>query len=125
MAPAAFAGGAPVAAAPAKPLDSKLGGGPLLHFEVTHPFSRTDARTRVQQLLEYWKGRFGVQNSWAGDHAFVSGRVMGIDFRARIDVNERAVDADTSDPGALLRGSARDYIGRKLKKYLSPTYQES
>lgn len=95
-----------------------------IFFLQHHSFSRAEARLRVQQLLDYWKQRFGVTPTWHGDVAHVVGRVFGVEFDADVTVSDHEVKAQTSDPGSFFRGAAVDYVRRKLKKYLHPTYQE-
>ena len=92
--------------------------------ELHHSFSRAEARVRIQQLLDYWKERWGVHRDWDGDTALVQGNVMGIPFNARLVVRDHEVFAIASDPGFLLRHMALDYVSRKLRKYLHPYYDE-
>jgi hypothetical protein len=96
-----------------------------LRFEVSHPFTRQDARTRMQLMLDYWAERFGVKSRWEGDSAFVAGRVMGVPFHARLRLGDGMVDGQASDPGFFLRGAAYDYVSKKLRKYLHPRFEES
>jgi hypothetical protein len=110
---------------PAQARAEELQSSPKLHFAVPHSFTREVARERVMQLLEYWKGRFGTRHSWDGDRVTVAGKVMGIDFQATLEVGDQQVGADATDPGYFLRGSANDYIRKKLRKYLHPRYEES
>jgi hypothetical protein len=91
---------------------------------VGHHFSRSDAHERVQQLVDYWKNRYHVSQSWSGDRVAISGTVVGVPFQAFLEVTDGAVRCESSDPGALLRGSARDYVQKKLRKYLHPQYAE-
>jgi hypothetical protein len=102
----------------------ELGTGAKLRFLVEHPFARSVAKERVGQLLSYWGSRFGINNRWKGDHVQLDGRILGIDFKARLEVQDHCVGGEATDPGLLLRQRAHDYIRRKLLKYLSPTYQE-
>lgn len=95
-----------------------------LVIEQDHTFSRDQARERVQQLLDYWAQRFGVRRHWRGDVAYVQGHVMGVSIDARLVVGDHHVEARASDPGFLVRGAALDYVHRKLRKYLNPTYNE-
>ena len=95
-----------------------------LTVELRHTFSRAEARVRIQQLLDYWGTRWGVHRSWDGDTARVQGMVMGIPFDARLEVKDHEVFAVTSDPGLVLRHMALDYVSRKLRKYLNPSYRE-
>lgn len=98
--------------------------GAKLHFAIGHHLKQEDAVTRMAQLLDYWGSRFGVRNEWSGNRAFIEGQIMGIDFRARLDVGDRTVGGEFNDPGVLLRGSAEDYIRKKVQKYLHPQYRE-
>jgi hypothetical protein len=91
---------------------------------VPHPFSRADARVRIEQLLAYWTSRFGIRNHWDGDRVQVSGRVMGVNFEAELAIEEHSVDGKATDPGFFLRGAATNYINRSLRKYLHPRYEE-
>ncbi|MHB8877632.1 MAG: polyhydroxyalkanoic acid system family protein [Myxococcaceae bacterium] len=102
-----------------------LGPGARLKFLVAHHFARADAKTRVRQLLEYWSTRFGVKHRWVGDQVQIAGRVFGVEFRARLEVGDTAVGGEATDPGMFLRSSADDYVKKKLRKYLSPTYEET
>ncbi len=113
---------APPPTAPQVP--DTLGPGRRLHFDVPHTFSRSDAHARVQQMLDYWNSRWGVQAQWFGETALVSGQVMGLDFKARLDVSDSDVRGQTTDPGGLWRSTARNYIFKKLRKYLHPQYQD-
>ena len=99
--------------------------GAHLKFLVGHHFARADAKVRIQQLLEYWTSSFGVKYRWDGDQVRLRGHVFGVDFRARLDITDTAVGGEATDPGTLFRTAASDYVKRKLRKYLSPQYQES
>lgn len=95
-----------------------------VQLRVTHAFSRDMARERITQLLSYWAQRFGVKSEWHGFRVFLSGRVLGVDIRALFDVHEHEVLAMASDPGTVLRSTAESYVDKKLRKYLSPGYDE-
>ncbi len=105
--------------------DAKSLGPQTLTLHVGHKFSTGEAHVRVQQLLDYWKKRFGVTCSWSGEKVFVTGKIFSVDFKAILEVTDQEVACESSDPGGLWRGFARDYVGKKLKKYLHPTYQET
>lgn len=96
-----------------------------LSLTVTHHFpTRTEARARIAQMLEYWGHRFSVKSEWRGYRAYCSGRLFGVDFRASFEVGDGEVTAKATDPGLLLRSSAYAYVEKKLKKYLHPDYAE-
>jgi hypothetical protein len=91
---------------------------------VDHHLTRDEAKKRVTELLSYWAERFGVKSEWHGFKVFLSGAVFGISIKALFDVGENTVLAMASDPGAVWRGTAENYVGKKLRKYLHLTYQE-
>lgn len=95
-----------------------------LTARVAHGLSVSDAHLRVQQMLDYWHTRFGIEAKWDGECAWVTGKVWGVDFRARFDVLDGAVSAEATDPGPFFRSRITDYTVKKLKKYLSPNYSE-
>ena len=105
------------------PLPATLGG-PTMTLLVGHHFSKTDAHARLQQLLDYWTRRWQLSQTWSGDRVLVVGTVASIDFRAFLEVTDTAVTCESTDPGAILRNPARDYVRNKLRKYLHPQYQE-
>lgn len=107
----------------AQPAMKKLGP-ETITLRVGHKFSTAEAHTRVQQLLDYWKTRFGLSQSWKGEQVFVSGSIVGVDFQAVLEVTDGQVRCESSDPGGMWRNFARDYVSKKLRKYLHPKYQE-
>ncbi len=99
-------------------------GGRALELRQPHAFSRDEAKIRVDQLLDYWEGRFGVQRRWEGDSVRVRGKFWGMDFDGVLVVREGEVEAIAEDAGKPLPRTAVDYVGGKLRKYLHPTYDE-
>jgi hypothetical protein len=95
-----------------------------LNLKVAHDFTRDLARERITQLLAYWAERFGVKSEWHGFRVFLTGTILGIGIKALFEIEEGAVVAMAEDPGTILSGTARRYVDNKLRKYLSPTYQE-
>ncbi|MBS1148598.1 MAG: hypothetical protein H6Q89_296 [Myxococcaceae bacterium] len=93
-------------------------------LKVGHKFSTAEAHVRVQMLLDYWKSRFGVSQRWNGERVWVSGSIVGVDFDAILEVSDGQVQCESTDPGGMWRNFARDYVSRKLHKYLHPKYQE-
>ena len=104
--------------------DVKKLGPETITLKVAHKFSAAEAHIRVQQLVDYWKKSFGVSQSWSGDRVFVSGRIVGVNFDAILEVSDGQVRCESTDPGGLWRGFARDYVAKKLRKYLHPKYEE-
>ena len=108
--------------APTEP--EKALGPETITLRVGHKFSTAEAHIRVQQLLDYWKSRFGVTQTWSGDRVWVTGRIVGVDFHAILEVSDDQVQCESTDPGGMWRNFARDYVAKKLRKYLNPKYQE-
>lgn len=100
------------------------GAPPLVEIEADHTLSRKDARIRVEQLLDYWCQRFGVERAWTGDVAHIHGFIMGVSIDAELVVDEKRVLASARDPGLFLRDAAMQYVAKKLRKYLHPLYEE-
>jgi len=102
----------------------ELQAGSPIEVKVNHAFSRDAARERVTYLLDYWNRRFGVKAFWRGFRVYLSGKVFGIQVKAAFDVGDHQVVAMSADPGRVFRSRASDYVEQKLKKYLSPTYED-
>lgn len=95
-----------------------------LAIRVGHEFSIQTAHERLQMLLDYWSKAFGVKSLWDGQKAWISGRVMGVTVRAWLEIRDGGIGGEAVDPGPLFRGIARDYVTKKLRKYMHPQYQE-
>jgi hypothetical protein len=92
----------------------------MLSFEVPSRLPVEDARKRVEALLAYWQRRYGVNATWVGLRATLSGRSMGVSFEGHLEVLPGKVAGAASDPGMLLRGQAQKYLARKFGHYLDP-----
>lgn len=95
-----------------------------LSISVSHAYLRAEASTRLSYLLAYWKKRFNVASEWRGDRVFLSGTVYGIKIQAMFEVGDSAVVGFARDPGWPWRSQISNYVDRKLKKYLNPTYDD-
>ncbi|MET0401586.1 MAG: polyhydroxyalkanoic acid system family protein [Cystobacter sp.] len=89
-----------------------------MKFEIPHTLNKDQARQRVEQLLAYWKSKYGVQSNWSGDGAKVSGKVMGISLDANFTITDGVIQGEGTDPGMLLRGKAKSYIQDKFSSVL-------
>jgi hypothetical protein len=92
----------------------------LLKLEVPHQVSKDEARKRVAQLVEYWASKYGVKVDWAGDRAKLNGKVMGITLDANLEVSDKKVAGEATDPGFLFRDKAKKYLTQKLAETLDP-----
>ncbi len=108
---------------PAEAQPQKVLGKDTITLNVDHKFSTAEAHVRVQQLLDYWKARFGLKQDWSGERVWVTGSIIGVDFTAYLEVKDGLVRCESTDPG-VWRGFARDYVSKKLRKYLHPQYAE-
>jgi hypothetical protein len=91
----------------------------MIHFEVPHGLALAEARRRMERLTQYW-AKHGIQASWTGDVARLSGKVMGMALDATMRVTERSVGGEATDPGLLLRGQAKKYLTQKFEAWLDP-----
>jgi hypothetical protein len=90
----------------------------MLNFDVPHTLSKDEAKKRIEELTRYWGGKYGVTSSWAGDQAHITGRVMGIKIDAKLNVTDKGISGEATDPGMLFRNKARDYLTHKFTSYL-------
>lgn len=90
-----------------------------IDFQVPHVLSLAEAKKRMERLTQHW-AKHGVQSTWAGDVATLSGKVMGIDLDATLRVTDRTVGGEATDPGMLLRGQAKKYLTHKFETWLDP-----
>jgi hypothetical protein len=93
----------------------------MMKFEVPHTLPKEEAKKRIEGLAEYWGGKYGVKTAWSGDSANISGKVMGITINARLDVTDRTVGGEASDPGFLFREKAKSYLTHKFTTFLDPS----
>ena len=92
-----------------------------LRVVVSHPFARSEAAGRQA----YWKSRFNISSQWRGGRVFVSGSVYGVEIEALFAIGDSSIVAIANDPGWPWTDKVGDYVDRKLKKYLHPTYDDS
>jgi hypothetical protein len=92
-------------------------------FELTvpHGLDPGDARARLHALGDYLSNKYGLSVTWNGeDDASVTGSYLVVTISGNMRLTPQAVSFTGSDPGMLWRGKARDYLTRKLQKYLDP-----
>jgi hypothetical protein len=91
----------------------------MIDFQVPHSLSLAEAKQRMEKLTQHW-AKHGIQSSWAGDVAKLSGKVMGIHLDATLRVTDKTVGGEATDPGMLLRGQAKKYLTHKFATWLDP-----
>ncbi|WP_426752520.1 polyhydroxyalkanoic acid system family protein [Myxococcus sp. Y35] len=92
----------------------------MMKFDIPHSLPKEEVKKRVDQLLQYWGGKYGVKADWQGEGAKIVGKVMGIQMDASFVITDKAVEGEGTDPGMLLRGQAKSYLQKKFGMVLDP-----
>ncbi|QSQ25629.1 polyhydroxyalkanoic acid system family protein [Pyxidicoccus parkwayensis] len=92
----------------------------MMKFDIPHSLPKEEVKQRVEQLLKYWSGKYGVKTDWAGDGAKIAGKVMGIQMDASFVITDNQVQGEGTDPGMLLRSKAKSYLQEKFASVLDP-----
>lgn len=92
----------------------------MMKFEVPHSLPVDDARKRIDTLLSYWKGKYGLDANWNGERCALSGKVMGITFDGSFAILPGKLSGEATDPGMLFRGKAQKYLTHKFEQFLDP-----
>lgn len=92
----------------------------MMKFDIQHSLPKDEVKKRVEQLLQYWGGKYGVKTDWQGEGAKIVGKVMGIQLDASFVITDKAVEGEGTDPGMLLRGQAKSYLQKKFGSVLDP-----
>ena len=93
----------------------------VMAFELTvpHGLEPPDARARLRALGDYLSNKYGLTVAWTGeDTASVSGKYLVVTISGTIELKPDAVRFSGKDPGMLWRGKAKEYLERKLGRYL-------
>ncbi|QDE97979.1 MULTISPECIES: polyhydroxyalkanoic acid system family protein [Myxococcus] len=93
----------------------------MMKFDIPHSLPKEEVKQRVDQLLQYWGGKYGVKADWQGEGAKIVGKVMGIQMDASFVITDKAVEGEGTDPGMLLRGQAKSYLQKKFGAVLDPS----
>ncbi|MBL0694174.1 polyhydroxyalkanoic acid system family protein [Comamonas sp. JC664] len=93
----------------------------MMKFDIPHSLPKEEVKQRVEQLLQYWGGKYGVKADWQGEGAKIVGKVMGIQMDASFVITDKAVEGEGTDPGMLLRGQAKSYLQKKFGMVLDPS----
>jgi len=81
----------------------------------------TEARARLELLGTYLANRHGIKVTWVDDeHARFSGKYLVVRIDGQLTMKGGKGQFKGEDPGFLWRGRAKDYIQKKLAKYLDP-----
>jgi hypothetical protein len=90
-------------------------------LSVPHGLGLPDARARLHALGDYLSNKYGLAIRWTGeDEASVSGSYLVVTVSGSLRLTPATVTFSGKDPGMLWRGKAKDYLTRKLERYLNP-----
>ena len=95
-------------------------------MEIVFPYSLSDddARSRLQLLGRYLTNRHGIQVTWIDDtRAHFNGKYLVVKIDGELSLGSGHARFKGEDPGFLWRNRAKDYIEKKLAKYLDPDVQ--
>jgi hypothetical protein len=91
-------------------------------LSVPHRLEVSDARARLRALADYLSNKYGLTIDWTGeDEARVSGSYLVVAISGHLRLAPASVTFTGKDPGMLWRGKAKEYLVRKLEKYLDPS----
>ena len=82
--------------------------------------TQEDARARLGALGDYFQNKHGMQVTWTGDRATVKGRYLVVSVEGTLSFAGNKVVFEGKDPGMLWRGKAKEYLSRKIGRYLDP-----
>ena len=92
-------------------------------MEIDFQYELTDdqARSRLELLAAYLGNRHGIKVTWRdSQRAKFSGKYLVVRIEGELTMNAGKGQFKGEDPGFLWRGRAKDYIEKKLAKYLDP-----
>lgn len=92
-------------------------------MEIDFPYalSDQDARTRLEILGKYLANKHGITVSWLDEgRAQFTGKYLVVRIHGELTLKNGKAQFRGEDPGFLWRSRAKDYIEKKLQKYLDP-----
>ena len=93
-----------------------------MEIDFQYALSDDEARSRLEILGAYLINRHGIQVTWLDpNRARFSGKYLVVRIDGELTINSGKGQFKGEDPGFLWRGRAKDYIEKKLEKYLDPT----
>jgi hypothetical protein len=91
-----------------------------IDFEYALPDA--EARARLELLGAYLSNRHGIKVTWLdNERAQFQGKYLVVRIDGQLTMKAGKGQFKGEDPGFLWRGRAKDYIEKKLAKYLDPT----
>jgi Putative polyhydroxyalkanoic acid system protein (PHA_gran_rgn) len=93
-----------------------------MEIDFQYALSDVEARSRLELLATYLANRHGMKVTWLDENrASFSGKYLVVRIDGELTMNNGKGQFKGEDPGFLWRGRAKDYIEKKLAKYLDPT----
>ena len=92
-----------------------------MEIDFQYALSDVEARARLEILGQYLVNRHGIKVTWIDDErARFSGKYLIVRIDGELTMRNGRAQFKGEDPGFLWRGRAKDYIEKKLAKYLDP-----
>ena len=90
-----------------------------MKLQYPHAFTPEEAQARIRALTDYWT-KYGIQSSWNGDSAQISGKVKGVSFSGTLRLAPGALTGEVKVGFLAEKLGGRAYVERKLAEYLDP-----
>ena len=97
-------------------------------MEIDFPYalSDDDARSRLEILGQYLGNKHGIRVTWVDEtRARFSGKYLVVKIDGELTLGNGQAQFRGEDPGFLWRNRAKEYIQKKLAKYLDPQAEPS
>ena len=87
----------------------------------SHNFDENEARERIRALADYMQNNHGMKVTWSSpDSMHLVGKYTVVGIDVQVTLRPGQVQLTGKDPGMMLRGTAKKYVGGKLETYLDP-----
>ena len=95
-----------------------------MEIDFRYALSDEDALSRLEILGAYLSNRHGIKVTWLdGGRARFTGKYLVVKIDGELTLANGHAQFKGEDPGFLWRNRAKDYIEKKLAKYLDPDVQ--
>jgi hypothetical protein len=92
----------------------------MMEVSQTHSFAHEEARERMRALSDYFCNKYGMSCEWTNpDSAKLLGKYLALSIEVHVTLENGLVRVKGTDPGMLLRGTAKRYVAGKLEQYLN------
>ncbi len=90
------------------------------HDQYPYTMPQDEAVERVRALTDYWGARYGTRALWTGNRGNISGRVLGIKFKATFIIDPELMHGEMKVSFIAVKMGGRQYLKHKLDDYLNP-----